>query len=78
MPAVGIAQDGAEPPPSSAPRLTATGSRQRQPCQGAIDIEVRQRIGRNLRLLYADILAEPIPQRFETLIADLATRRETS
>ena len=46
--------------------------------QAPIDGEARHRIGRNLKLLYADILTQPMPERFEALLADLATRRETS
>lgn len=40
--------------------------------------EARRRIGRNLRLLYAEILTEPLPERFETLLADLRARGESS
>ncbi|WP_375408387.1 NepR family anti-sigma factor [uncultured Methylobacterium sp.] len=80
--AVGIVPDGAEAPPSgaSAPTTIVAG-RPRSPCGGTIrapiDGEVRHRIGRNLKLLYADILTQPMPERFEALLADLATRRET-
>lgn len=37
-----------------------------------IDAEARRRIGRNLRVLYADILNQPLPERFEALLAALA------
>ncbi|WP_292507694.1 NepR family anti-sigma factor [Methylobacterium sp.] len=40
--------------------------------------EARRRIGRNLRMLYSEILTEPLPERFETLLADLSARGETS
>lgn len=80
--AVRIAPDGAEPPPSGAFVPRVVSSRPRSPCEGAmhapIDGEARHRIGRNLKLLYADILTQPMPERFEALLADLATRRETS
>ena len=79
---VRIAPDGAERPPSRpfVPRIVA--GRAFSPCEGSmrapIDGEARHRIGRNLKLLYADILTQPMPERFEALLADLATRRETS
>ncbi|WP_246697020.1 NepR family anti-sigma factor [Methylobacterium planeticum] len=28
-----------------------------------------------MRVLYADVLAQPLPARFETLLADLAARQ---
>lgn len=80
--AVGAAPDGAEPPPSGAAAPTIVPFRPRSPCEGTIrapiDGEARHRIGRNLKLLYADVLTQPMPERFEALLADLATRRETS
>ncbi|MCJ2037026.1 NepR family anti-sigma factor [Methylobacterium sp. J-068] len=39
--------------------------------------EARRRIGRNLRLLYAEVLNQPLPERFGALLADLAARSET-
>ncbi|MCK2054834.1 hypothetical protein J7U37_11875 [Methylobacterium sp. 37f] len=39
--------------------------------------EARRRIGRNLRLLYAEVLQQPLPDRFDALLADLATRSNT-
>ena len=41
-----------------------------------LDAETRRRIGRSLRVLYAGLLAQPIPERFETLVAQLAARSE--
>jgi hypothetical protein len=41
-----------------------------------IDAESRRRIGRNLRVLYGDVLNQPIPVRFEALLADLSTHTE--
>lgn len=78
-----IAPDGADPPLSAALGGAAVARQQpsyrREPsCRGKIETEVRQRIGRNLRLLYADLLSEPLPERFTNLLIDLATRRETS
>lgn len=84
-----IAPDGADPPFSAARGAAAVARREssdrrepscrREPSyRGEIEAEVRQRIGRNLRLLYADLLSEPLPERFANLVADLATRRETS
>jgi hypothetical protein len=37
----------------------------------------RARIGRGLRLHYADVLALPIPERLRTLIDDLAACSDT-
>lgn len=42
-----------------------------------LDGESRRRIGRNLRLLYGDVLSQPLPERFEALLADLSARDET-
>ncbi|WP_336491650.1 NepR family anti-sigma factor [Methylobacterium nigriterrae] len=39
-----------------------------------LDPETRRRIGRSLRILYADLLAQPLPARFEALLADLAAK----
>lgn len=38
-----------------------------------LEAEARRRIGRNLRLLYGDVLDQPLPARFEALLATLAT-----
>ncbi|MCJ2069217.1 hypothetical protein MKK75_10445 [Methylobacterium sp. J-030] len=38
----------------------------------AVDAAVRERIGRGLRLHYADILAQPVPDRLLTLLDALA------
>nr|WP_191970297.1 NepR family anti-sigma factor [Methylobacterium planeticum] len=40
-----------------------------------LDPAARRRIGQCLRVLYADVLAQPLPARFETLLADLAARQ---
>ena len=43
--------------------------------------EARRRIGRNLRLLYADVLHQPLPDRFAILLDSLSSpsdSRETS
>ena len=37
----------------------------------------RRRIGQTLRVLYADVLAQPLPVRFETLLADLAAQQKS-
>lgn len=37
-----------------------------------IDSEARRRIGRNLRTLYAGVLDLPLPDRFESLLAELS------
>ena len=42
-----------------------------------IPLEARRRIGRNLRLLYAEVLNQPLPDRFDALLTELAARGET-
>ncbi len=42
-----------------------------------LDAESRRRIGRNLRVLYGDVLSQPLPERFAALLADLSARDET-
>jgi hypothetical protein len=49
------------------------GSAQTRP----IDAAARDRIGRGLRLHYAAVLAQPIPDRLRTLLDDLAACAET-
>ncbi|GBU19845.1 MAG: anti-sigma factor [Methylobacterium sp. CG08_land_8_20_14_0_20_71_15] len=41
-----------------------------------LDAASRRRIGLNLRAHYASLLAQPLPDRFETLVAQLASRTE--
>ena len=41
-----------------------------------LDAVARARIGRGLRLHYADVLALPIPERLRTLIDDLDARSD--
>ncbi|MDP4005275.1 NepR family anti-sigma factor [Methylobacterium sp. NEAU K] len=69
-----IAEDGAEPAlsfrTSSGVSGAATGRR-------PIDAAGRARIGRGLRLHYAEVLALPIPERLRTLIDDLAACSDT-
>lgn len=38
-----------------------------------LDRESRRRIGRNLRLLYADVLNQPLPDRFTALLDSLSS-----
>ena len=40
--------------------------------RGRIDAEARQRLGRNLRLLYTSVLDAPLPERFTRLLDDLS------
>ncbi|MCJ2115928.1 hypothetical protein MKK65_04850 [Methylobacterium sp. J-001] len=47
------------------------------PGRRAISDADRARIGRGLRLHYADVLALPIPERLRTLIDDLAACSDT-
>lgn len=49
--------------------------------RAGMDTESRRRIGRNLRILYGNVLDLPLPDRFETLLAELSGKsvsRETS
>ncbi|WP_409566605.1 NepR family anti-sigma factor [Methylobacterium sp. E-005] len=64
---------------STAPRADAADtvvafpSARRPPApQRAIDAAVQERIGRGLRLHYADVLALPVPDRLLTLLDALA------
>lgn len=41
-----------------------------------LDPETRRRIGRSLRVLYAGILVQPMPERFEVLVAAFAARSD--
>jgi hypothetical protein len=45
--------------------------------EAGMTVEARRRIGRNLRLLYAEVLNQPLPDRFDALLADLAARSTT-
>jgi len=42
-----------------------------------LDRESRRRIGRNLRLLYADILNQPLPDRFTALLDSLSSSSDS-
>ncbi|MER2265627.1 NepR family anti-sigma factor [Methylobacterium oxalidis] len=50
------------------------GSRRRA---SRLDPIARRRIGQSLRTLYAGILVQPLPARFEALLDDLAARAGT-
>ncbi|MBP1180880.1 NepR family anti-sigma factor [Methylobacterium sp. PvR107] len=55
------------------PRRAKQGGAQSRP----IDAAARDRIGRGLRLHYAAVLAQPIPDRLRALLDDLAACAET-
>ena len=59
---------------ASAPPPEATT---RSHAGGPIGDAARDRIGRGLRLHYAGVLAQPIPDRLRTLLDDLAARSDT-
>lgn len=59
------ASDVAEPAPPSPERRAH-----------ALDPAARARIARGLRLLYAEVLTQPVPEALEALAADLAARLE--
>ncbi|GJD44488.1 hypothetical protein AFCDBAGC_2355 [Methylobacterium cerastii] len=59
------------------PEVVVVRASERRPRgDGRLDAETRRRIGRSLRVLYAGLLAQPIPERFEALVAELAARSE--
>lgn len=64
---------GAEEGPQAGPTPRAVAE---PDTPAGIAREARLRIGRNLRLLYAEVLDEPLPDRFGTLLADLAARTD--
>jgi hypothetical protein len=67
-------------PPSAV--LAARGAESRPASAGraedghGLTREARRRIGRNLRLLYEEVLTQPLPDRFAALLADLAARSD--
>ena len=65
--------DSHERPEAQGPIGAAPNRDEHRPRAG-LDREARRRIGRNLRLLYADILDMPLPDRFGALLADLSRR----
>jgi len=67
--ATGALQDG--PGPNAALPLVA-----REPAP-PLGREARRRIGRNLRLLYADVLHQPLPDRFTALLDGLSSQSDT-
>ncbi len=42
-----------------------------------LDPASRARIGRGLRLLYAEVLVQPVPERFEQLVAQFGASHAT-
>lgn len=51
---------------------TRAGGRRRRGAEGRLDAEARRRIGLSLRVLYAGLLTQPIPERLEALVAAFA------
>jgi hypothetical protein len=72
-------QDGpGERTASLDPRAVAVSGRAATPftpgrAAPPLDREARRRIGRNLRLLYADVLNQPLPDRFTALLDSLSS-----
>lgn len=70
-------QDGpGERTTSRAPRAAAVAEKAvARPGRASppLDRESRRRIGRNLRLLYADVLNQPLPDRFTALLDGLSS-----
>ena len=69
---------GADDTIALAPDAVRARTPERRPRGGEsrLDAETRRRIGRSLRVLYAGLLAQPIPERFEVLVAEFAARSE--
>jgi hypothetical protein len=61
-------QTGANRMPPAQDSPAEAGTRRSAP----LDAETRGRIGRNLRLLYAPVLEQPLPERFSRLLDTLA------
>lgn len=59
------------------PGLAPSAPAPSDPGEAGMTVEARRRIGRNLRLLYAEVLSQPLPDRFDALLADLAARSTT-
>ncbi|GJD96868.1 NepR family anti-sigma factor [Methylobacterium iners] len=56
-----------EVPPAQEPPATAVAKP-----SAPLTAETRARLGRNLRLLYAPVLEQPLPERFSRLLDTLA------
>lgn len=65
----------AQLPPDLSPARAPRPAEPRDEAAG-LAREARARIGRNLRLLYAEVLDQPLPERFDTLLAELAARND--
>ncbi|MGU3361259.1 NepR family anti-sigma factor [Methylobacterium sp. M6A4_1b] len=59
------------------PGITPSPQVRTGPGEAGMTAEARRRIGRNLRLLYAEVLNQPLPGRFDALLADLAASNTT-
>lgn len=46
--------------------------------KGRIDDASRRRLGQNLRLFYASVLEQPLPERFTQLLAELSAQGSTA
>jgi len=44
--------------------------------QGHIDPQLQEHIGRQLQALYNEVLEEPVPERFLTLLSELERKRD--
>jgi hypothetical protein len=86
VPAAGVCPDFAKPEIGEAEVAKADIARATDPGlapapsdpgEAGMTVEARRRIGRNLRLLYAEVLSQPLPDRFDALLADLAARSTT-
>ena len=73
-------EDGRADGAAARERTGATTALRRDPVEASgrpIDAAARARIGRGLRLHYAEVLALPVPDRLRTLLDTLAARSET-
>ena len=55
-------QHSQQPSPRAAPR---------EPTQGDKSAELSKFIGRELRAMFDDVVAEPVPEKFQKLLAEL-------
>jgi len=69
VPATAVPKDEAGISPAPPP-----ASREPAPPLGR---EARRRIGRNLRLLYGDVLHQPLPDRFTALLDSLSSQSDS-
>ena len=63
-------------PPAPAAETVPSGRPGRQH-RARLDAAIRNCLGQNLRLLYAGVLDQPLPERFAQLLDDLSDTTDT-